>query len=124
MRLDKVLPNTITNQSSGVEFSGNILFDHLIIDGSLEIASNQIGQVDVVALNASALLLNADQTVNISSIEFLNGAILEQSLIVNSLNGIKFEELIPKGADLSNVTMTGTKIYKLIISLLFNRSIF
>jgi hypothetical protein len=106
VQLDKVLPNIVTNQSVDIEFHGHVHFDHLTINGDLEISSNRIDGIDVVALNASAVLLNANQTV-LSSIEFTNGSTLQQSLTVGSLNGIKFEEIIPKGADLSNVTMTG-----------------
>lgn len=106
VQLDKVLPNIVTNQSVDIEFHGHVHFDHLTINGDLEISSNRIDGIDVVALNASAVLLNANQTV-VSSIEFTNGSTLQQSLTVGSLNGIKFEDIIPKGADLSNVTMTG-----------------
>jgi hypothetical protein len=115
VQLDKVLPNIVTNQSVDIEFHGHVHFDHLTINGDLEISSNRIDGIDVVALNASAVLLNANQTV-VSSIEFTNGSTLQQSLTVGSLNGIKFEDIIPKGADLSNVTMTGSlNIYKLLL---------
>ena len=118
VQLDKVLPNIVTNQSIDIEFHGHVHFDHLTIDGALEISSNRIDGIDVVALNASAVMLNVNQTV-LSSIEFTNGSTLQQSLTVGSLNGIKFEEIIPKVADLSNVTMTGSlNIYQLLLLIL------
>lgn len=119
--LDQVLPNIVTNQSFAIEFHGQVHFDHLTIDGALEISSNRIDGIDIVALNASAVLLNADQTV-VSSIEFTNGSTLQQSLTVDSLNGINIEEIILKGADLNNVTMTGNcNIYQLLLLVLLVR---
>lgn len=55
-----VIPNVIVNQTIEAEL-GQVHFDHLVIDGDMEIESGLVNSVDFADLNLNALWLNKDQ---------------------------------------------------------------
>ncbi len=57
-----VLPNVVVDQTLDVQLD-NVHFDHLVIDGNLEIKSDMVNDIDIMALNASAIRLDADQLI-------------------------------------------------------------
>ena len=59
----KVLPNVVANQTIDAHLDG-VHFDHLVIDGDLDIKSGIINDIDIAALNSSALRLDENQIVN------------------------------------------------------------
>lgn len=60
--IDDLFANVILNHSVLTNFT-NASFDRLTIVGDLDIASNRIGNVDIVALNTSVIRLDRDETV-------------------------------------------------------------
>lgn len=78
----EVLSNVVTEGESAIEF-GVLRVDHLTIDGDLNITSGMINEVDIVALNASALRINGQQEVS-GSLGF------EQVKITHSFTSIKY----------------------------------
>ena len=61
--IDDLFANVILNHSVLTNFT-NASFDNLTIVGDLDIASNRIGNVDIVTLNSSVIRLDRDATVN------------------------------------------------------------
>ena len=59
----KVLPNVVANQTIDAHLD-RVHFDHLEIDGDLDIKSGIINDIDIAALNSSALRLDENQIVN------------------------------------------------------------
>ena len=59
----KVLPNVVANQTIDAHLD-RVHFDHLVIDGDLDIKSGIINDIDIAALNSSALRLDENQIVN------------------------------------------------------------
>lgn len=57
-----VLPNVVVDKTLDVQLD-NVHFDHLIIDGNLEIKSGMVNDIDIMALNASAIRLDAEQLI-------------------------------------------------------------
>lgn len=126
VNVTRVLPNVFVNQSHDVQLD-RVRFDHLEIDGDLEINSGIINDVDILALNASALRLDTDQLVE-GSIVFtqvylfkimktmkylkfpfnpIQGVQAQNSLTVATINGVKFEDLLTKST-LDDIIMDGT----------------
>lgn len=62
VNVTQLLPNVFFDQTPHVQL-GRVRFDHLIIEGNLEIGSGMINDVDILALNASALRLDTNQLV-------------------------------------------------------------
>ena len=61
--VNDLLLNVIFDDSVDVTFS-RASFDHLTIDGHLQIADNNIGHVDIVNFNSSVVRLDRDETVS------------------------------------------------------------
>ena len=59
----KVLPNVVANQTIDAHLD-RVHFDHLVIDGDLDIKSGIVNDIDIAALNSSALRLDENQIVN------------------------------------------------------------
>ena len=60
--VEEMLASIIYEDSINVTFA-RASFEHVTMDGDLEIASNKIGDVDIVALNSSIVRLDGDVTV-------------------------------------------------------------
>lgn len=58
----EVLLNAIVNQTVDAHLD-QVHFDHLTIEGDLNIKSGLVNEIDIVYLNTSALRLNANQLV-------------------------------------------------------------
>lgn len=108
VNVTQLLPNVFFDQTPDVQL-GRVRFDHLIIEGNLEIGSGMINDVDILALNASALRLDTNQLVE-GSIVFTQGVQAQSSLTVETINGVKFEDLIVKST-LNDIVMNGEKVF-------------
>ncbi len=62
MHATKVLPNVVVNQTIDAHLD-RVHFDHLEIEGDLDIKSGMVNDINIVSLNASAIRLDADQLV-------------------------------------------------------------
>ena len=57
-----VLPNVVVDKTLDVHLD-NVHFDHLMIEGNLEIKSGKVNDIDIIALNASAIRLDTEQLI-------------------------------------------------------------
>ena len=55
-----MLPNVVVDKTLDVHLD-NVHFDHLMIEGNLEIKSGKVNDIDIIALNASAIRLDTEQ---------------------------------------------------------------
>jgi hypothetical protein len=57
-----VLPNVVVDKTLDVHLD-KVHFDHLMIEGNLEIKSGKVNDIDIMALNASAIRLDTEQLI-------------------------------------------------------------
>ena len=57
-----MLPNVVVDKTLDVHLD-NVHFDHLMIEGNLEIKSGKVNDIDIIALNASAIRLDTEQLI-------------------------------------------------------------
>lgn len=69
VNVNQVLPNVVVNLTAETKFR-RVQFDHLIIDGNLNVKSGMVGGVNLEALNSSAIRLDANETVTDGSLNF------------------------------------------------------